>query len=171
MSCACPICSLQKRMSEVAKKSVSARPRPILGETLGARMGPGRAGMAPTSGPGWVRNTVKQITWRIWTGPLGTRDGTWTCPGSDPGEGLDGTPRDSNRLLGLSENAKETLGEFLCLSATNRLRKKMPRVSCVIASARMVTSRGHFLRVFVSFSLLPTHLRARQLSSPTGGLR
>ena len=33
-------------------------------------MGPGRAGMAPTSGPGWVRNTVKQSTWRIWTGPL-----------------------------------------------------------------------------------------------------
>ena len=89
--------------SEVAKKSVSARPGPILGETLGTRMGPGRAGMAPTSGPGWVRNTVKQSTWRIWTGPLATWDGTWTGPGSDPGEGLDGTPRDSNRLLGLSE--------------------------------------------------------------------
>ena len=89
--------------SEVAKKSVSARPGPILEETLGTRMGPGRAGMAPTSGLGWVRNTVKQSTWRIWTGPLGTRDGTWTGPGSDPGEGLDGTPKDSNRLLGLSD--------------------------------------------------------------------
>ena len=32
------------------------------------------------------------------------RDGTLTGPGSDPGEGLDGTPRDSNRLLGLSES-------------------------------------------------------------------
>ena len=62
-------------------------------------MGPGRAGMGPTSG----LNAVKQSTWRIWTGPLRTRDGTWTGPGSDPGEGLDGTPRDSNRLLGLSD--------------------------------------------------------------------
>ena len=67
-------------------------------------MGPGRAGMAPTSGPGWVRNTVKQSTWRIWTGRLRTQDGTWTGQGSDPGEGLDGTPRDSNTLLGLTEN-------------------------------------------------------------------
>ena len=33
--------------SEVAKKSVSARPGPILEGTLGSRMGPGRAGMAP----------------------------------------------------------------------------------------------------------------------------
>ena len=66
-------------------------------------MGPERAGMAPTSGPGWIRNAVKQSTWRIWTGPLRTRDGTWTGPGSDPGEGLDGTPRNSNRLLGLSD--------------------------------------------------------------------
>ena len=66
-------------------------------------MGPGRAGMAPTSRPGWVRNAVKQSTWRIWTGPLRTQDGTWTGPGSDPGEGLDRTPRDSNRLLGVSE--------------------------------------------------------------------
>ena len=77
----------------MAKKSVSA----------GTRMGPGRAGMAPTSGLGWARNAGKQSTWRIWTGPLGTWDGTWTGPGSDPGEGLDGTPRDSDRLLGLSE--------------------------------------------------------------------
>ena len=58
-----------RKSSEVAKKSVSARPGPILEGTLGSRMGPGRAGMAPTSGPGWVRNTVKQSTWRIWTGP------------------------------------------------------------------------------------------------------
>ena len=36
-------------------------------------------------------------------GTTWTRDGTWTGPGSDPGEGLDGTPRDSNRLLGLSD--------------------------------------------------------------------
>ena len=64
--------------SEVAEKSVSARPGPILEGTLGSRMGPGRAGMAPTSGPGWVRNAGKQSTWRIWIGPLRTRDGTWT---------------------------------------------------------------------------------------------
>ena len=89
--------------SEVAKKSVSARPGPILEGTLGSRMGRGRAGMAPTSGPAWVRNAVKQSTWRIWTGPLETRDGTWTGPGSDPGKGLDDTLRDSNRLLGLSD--------------------------------------------------------------------
>ena len=72
-------------------------------------MGPGRAGMAPTSGPGWVRNAGKQSTGRIWTGPLRTRDGTWTGPGPDPGEGLDGTPRDSNRLLGLSESGCEEI--------------------------------------------------------------
>ena len=89
--------------SEVAEKSVSARLGPSLEGTLGGRKGPGRAGMAPTSGPGWVRNAGKQSTWRIWTGPLRTRDGTWTGPGPDPGEGLDGTPRDSNRLLGLSD--------------------------------------------------------------------
>ena len=87
-----------------AKKSVSARPGPILEGTLGRRMGRGRAGMAPTSGSGWVRNAVTQSTWRVWTGPLRTRDGTWTGPGSDPDEGLDGTRRDSNRLLGLSES-------------------------------------------------------------------
>ena len=57
----------------------------------------------PYLGTGWVQNAVKQSTWRIWTGPLQTRDGIWTGPGSDPGEGLDGTLRDSNRLLGLSE--------------------------------------------------------------------
>ena len=79
--------------SEVAEKSVSARPGPILEGTLGSRMGPGRAGMAPTSGPGWVRNTVKQSTWQIWTGPPRTRDGTWMGPGQDPGEGQDGTPQ------------------------------------------------------------------------------
>ena len=71
----------KEHKSEVAKKSVSARPGPILEGTLGSRMGPGRAGMAPTSGPGWVRNTVKQSTWRIWMGPPRTRDGTWTGPG------------------------------------------------------------------------------------------
>ena len=48
--------------SEVAKKSVSALPGPTLKGTLGSRMGPGRAGMAPTSGPEWVRNAVKQST-------------------------------------------------------------------------------------------------------------
>ena len=94
--------NLRASKSEVAKKSVSAHPGPILEGTLGTRMGPGRAGMA-TSGPGWVRNAVKQSTWRIWTGPLRTQDGTWTGPGSDPGEARDGTPRDSNRPLGLSE--------------------------------------------------------------------
>ena len=65
----------------------------------GTRMG--RDG--PTSGPGRGRNAVKQNTWRIWTGPLRTRDGTWTGIGSDTGEGLDGTPRDSSRPLGLPE--------------------------------------------------------------------
>ena len=80
-------------LSEVAEKSVSARPGPTLEGTLGSRMGPGRAGMAPTSGPGWVRNAVKQSTWQMWTGPPRTRDGTWTGPGQDPGEGLDGTPQ------------------------------------------------------------------------------
>ena len=35
----------------------------------------------PPSGHGWVRNTVKQSTLRIWTGPPRTRDGTWTGPG------------------------------------------------------------------------------------------
>ena len=51
----------------------------------------------------WVRNAVKQSTWRIWTGPLRSRDGTWTGPGSDPGEGLDGTSKDSKRPLGFSD--------------------------------------------------------------------
>ena len=91
--------------SEAAEKSVSARPGPILEGTLRSRMGPGRAGINPTSGPGWVRNAGKQSTWRIWTGPPRTRDGTWTGPGPDPGVGLDGTPRDSNRLLGLSDRS------------------------------------------------------------------
>ena len=50
--------------------------------------------MAPPRHPGWVRNTVKRSTWRTW-GP-GPRMG-------NPGEGLDGTPRDSNRRIGLSE--------------------------------------------------------------------
>ena len=82
----------------MAVKSVSPRPGPILEGT------PGRAGMA-TSGPEWVRNAVKQSTWRIWTGPVRTQDGTWTGQGSDPDEGLDGTPRGGNRLLGLSEKS------------------------------------------------------------------
>ena len=51
----------------------------LLEGTLGSRMGPGRAGMAPTSGPGWTRNTGKQRTLR-------TQDGTCTGPGSDPDE-------------------------------------------------------------------------------------
>ena len=38
--------------------------------------------------------------------PFGPGDGIWTGPGSDPGEGLDGTPRDSNRLLGLSDKRR-----------------------------------------------------------------
>ena len=68
--------------SEKAKKSVLAHPGLIQEGTLGSRMGPGRAG------------------------PLRTRDGTWTVPGSDPGEGLDGTPRDSDRLPGLPKLRK-----------------------------------------------------------------
>ena len=83
--------------SEVAKKSVSARPNPIPEGTLGTRVGPGRAGMAPTSGPGWVRNAVKQSTWRMWTGPLRTRDETWTGP-------------DRNRRLGLSDSGFRVVG-------------------------------------------------------------
>ena len=59
--------------SALAKKSVSARPGPILEGALRTRMGLGRAGMDPTSGPGWVGKGVKQSTWRIWTGPLRTR--------------------------------------------------------------------------------------------------
>ena len=57
------------------------------GRTLGTRMGPGWAGVAPTSGPGWVRNAVKQSTWRIWTGPLRTRDGIWTVSKNAHAEG------------------------------------------------------------------------------------
>ena len=33
--------------------------------------------------PGWVRNAVKQSTWRMWMGLLRSRDGTWTGPGSE----------------------------------------------------------------------------------------
>ena len=40
-----------------------------------------------------IRNAVNQSTWRIWTGPLRTRDGIWTGPGSDPGEGFGWHPR------------------------------------------------------------------------------
>ena len=92
----------------MAEKSVSARPGRILEGTLGSRMAPRRAGMGPTSGLGWARSAGKQSTWRIWTGPVRTRDGTWTGPGPDPGEGLDGTPRDSNRRLGLSESCRRS---------------------------------------------------------------
>ena len=53
-------------------------------------MGPGRAGM------GSECCKTKHMANLDWMGP---EPG---CPGSDPGEGLDGTPRDSNRLLGLS---------------------------------------------------------------------
>ena len=94
---------VKARPSEVAKKSVSARPGPILEGMLRSRMGPGRAGMAPTSGPGWVSNAVKQSTWRIWTGPLRTRDGTWMGTGSDPGKGLDGTPSNSGAGNGCAD--------------------------------------------------------------------
>ena len=71
-------------------------------------------GWPPPLGPGWVPNAVKQSTWRIWTGPLRTRDGTWMGPAWDPGESLDGTPRDSNRLLGLSDKSvfKENAPSF-----------------------------------------------------------
>ena len=37
-------------------------------------------------------------------------DGTWTGPESDPGKGLDGTLRDSNRRLGLSDQYDWTTG-------------------------------------------------------------
>ena len=67
----------------MAKKSVSARPGPILEGTLGSRMGPGRAGMAPTSGPGWVPKHCK-------TKHMANLDGTPSDPG---GEGLDATPQ------------------------------------------------------------------------------
>ena len=93
--------------SEMVKKSVSAHPGPILEE----RSGPG----LDQDGPGWggphlprdldgSENAVNQSTWRIWTGSFRTRDGIPTGLGSDPGEGLDGTPRNSNRLLGLSDS-------------------------------------------------------------------
>ena len=80
----------RERFSEVAKMSVSAHRGPILEGTLGSRMGPGGAGMAP---PLWTWMGPKcKKAWRTWTGPLQIRDGTWTGPGSDPAEGLDGTP-------------------------------------------------------------------------------
>ena len=61
---------------EVCFRPVQARSWKI---RSGTRMGPGRAGMAPTSGPGWVRNTVK-------TKRMANLDGTtW-----DPGWDLDG---------------------------------------------------------------------------------
>ena len=66
-------------------------------------MGPGRAGVAPTSGPGWVRMLKNKAHGKSGRDPFGPGMGSGRAPGSDPGEGLDGTPRDSNRLLGLSE--------------------------------------------------------------------
>ena len=71
----------------MAKKSVSASPGPILKGRLGTRMGPGWAGMAPTSGPGWVRNAIKQSTWRIWDGTPSDPGWDLDGPGSDSGEG------------------------------------------------------------------------------------
>ena len=90
-------------------KSVSARPGPDPGRKAREQDGTRTGRDGPhNSGSGWVRNAVKQSTWPIWTGPLRTRDGpgTWTGPGSDPCEGLDGIPRDNNRLPGLSENRR-----------------------------------------------------------------
>ena len=85
-------------------------------------MGPGRAGMAPTSGPGWVRNTVKNKA-------HGESGRDHLGPGMGPGRAQDRTqarvwmapPRDSNRLLGLSEKGKATFLEAPFAS------KKVPR--------------------------------------------
>ena len=68
------------------------------------------------SGPGWDQDGPGCPPLGTWMGPkrckakhMANLDGTasdpgWDLdgPGSDPSEGLDGTPRDSNRLLGLS---------------------------------------------------------------------
>ena len=62
----------------MAKTSVSACPGSILEGMLGTRMGPERAGMALTSGPGWVRNAVKHSTC-----DMANLDGTPSDPGWD----------------------------------------------------------------------------------------
>ena len=85
----------RKLDSEVAKKSVSARPGPILDGTLGTRMGPGRAGMAPTSGPGCCK-----------TKHMANLDGTT----SDPGWDLEG-PRIGPRR-GSGWHPPETVTDF-----------------------------------------------------------
>ena len=90
-----------------------ARPRslfrPVQARSSKERSGPGwdqdGPGWPPPQDLDWVRSAVKQSTWRIWTGPLRTWDGTWT----GPGEGLDGTPTDSNRPLGLSDTQTRRL--------------------------------------------------------------
>ena len=95
---------------------VSPRVSPKMGGC--ARECPTRCSQGP-SGPG-LRSVqkvsrecpVEQSTWRIWTGPLRTRDGAWTGPASDPGEGLDGTPSDSHRLLGLPESMTRFWGRL-----------------------------------------------------------
>ena len=96
--------------SEVAKKSVSARPGPILEGTLGSRMGPGRAGDGPHLGT-WMGpkhcktkhmanldRTTSDPGWDLDGPRIGTQARVWMAP-----------PRDSNRLLGLSEFLLETL--------------------------------------------------------------
>ena len=80
--CCYPLLVYPLFKSEMPKKSVSARPGPILEGTLGTRMGPGRGGMGPTSGPGWVRNTVKQTRDRTWTGPGSDQARVWMAPQS-----------------------------------------------------------------------------------------
>ena len=52
--------------------------------TLGTRMGPGRAGMAPTSGPGWAPKCCK-------TKHMANLDGTPSDPGLGPGRAQDRT--------------------------------------------------------------------------------
>ena len=82
----------RSEISEVAKKSVSARPGPILEGTLASRMGPGRAGMAPTlgtwMGPKYCKNKAHGESGRDTLGPgMGpgraqdrTQAGVWMAP-------------------------------------------------------------------------------------------
>ena len=71
---------------QISKKEFRKWPRSlflsVLSRSCKERPGAGwdQDGPGSPPPPGWVRNTVKQSTWRIWTGPPRTRDGTWTGP-------------------------------------------------------------------------------------------
>ena len=63
----------------------SARPSPISEGVPGTRMGRTGRHDGPNLGNWRVQNSVKQRTWRIWTGHLRTRTASGWDPGSDPG--------------------------------------------------------------------------------------